>query len=96
MSERQDIQHELEKFISEVKDGRGNPKFDAPYGVISGMDPMGRGFMRTIAFGVSRYLDATIKIITPKNITISGQGGLARKYSGTFRSVEEVKTILRS
>lgn len=86
-SEREMIQDKLVSFLEE----RGD-KFDAPYGVISGLSTAqnGKGKYRTITFGVARLLDATIRIFTPKKICIEGQGGLAYKYEGTFSSANEV------
>ncbi len=94
MSKREEIQDELAAFIEARKNDQGYPYFNAPYGVITGIDKLGRGKMRTITFGVCRYLDAVVKIITPTNIQIEGQGGLAHKYDGEYKSVEEVKKVL--
>lgn len=90
MSAREKIQDKLVAFLTNAKDLKGNTLFDAPYGIIPGLQAFGKGQMRVIAFGVSRYLDATIKILSPDNIVIQGQGGLAYKVEGSFKSVDEV------
>lgn len=85
MSEREIIQNDIVEFLEE------SGKFNAPYGILPGMRPFAKGKIRTIAFGVARYLDAEIQIISPKCITVSGQGGLAYKYCGKFNSAQELK-----
>jgi len=68
----------------------------APYGILEGMYTMKNGGkIRTITFGVARYLDAEIQIWSPKKIVITGQGGLAYKVEGTYTSVEETIAVLR-
>lgn len=73
-------------------------KFSAPYGVLSSIEKCknGKGKYRVVVFGVSRYLDAVIRIFAPNKITIDGQGGLAYKYEGEFKSVDEVIKQLES
>lgn len=86
MSEREQIEERLVSYL----EGQ-TYRFTAPYGVLTGMLPVGKGgYLRQITFGVARYLDATITIYTPKKIAIRGQGALARKYNGEYKSVEEV------
>jgi len=85
MSEREQIQNDLVDFLDKTG------KFDAPYGIIPGMRKFAKGKMRTIAFGVARYLDAEIQIISPNCITVSGQGGLAYKYAGKYDSIQQLK-----
>lgn len=70
--------------------------FNAPYGVLDGLKDMGRGKVRTITFGIARYLDAEIVIYKENNITINGSGALAHKYCGHFKSVDEVIERLKS
>lgn len=87
MSEREQIQETLTEYLESKN------YFDAPYGVIAGIQKMGKGGkgeIREIAFGVSRYLDASIQIWTPKKIVVKGQGGLAYKFEGEFNSCEEL------
>jgi len=62
--------------------------FNAPYGVIPSIEQKGKGKVRTITFGVSRYLDACIYIWAPNRIQIRGQGGLAYKVEGDYQSAE--------
>ncbi len=85
MSEREQIQNDLVSFLEE------SGRFNAPYGILPGMRPYAKGQIRTIAFGVSRYFDGEIQIISPKCITVSGQGGLTYKYCGKFDSVQQLK-----
>lgn len=85
MSERELVQEKLVEFLSE----NGN-YFDAPYGIIEGIRKIGKGKIREITFGVSRYLDASIQIWSPKKIVVRGQGGLAYKFEGEYSSCEEL------
>ena len=84
MSEREQIQEQLEQYLSE------NEYFSAPYGVLTGLESVGKGKVRTIAFGVSRYLDATILIWSKNKISVRGQGGLSYKFEGTYSSAEQL------
>ncbi len=84
MSEREQIQETLTEYLESKN------YFDAPYGVIAGIQKMGNGKIREITFGVSRYLDASIQIWTPKKIVVKGQGGLAYKFEGEFNSCAEL------
>lgn len=92
MSKRQEIQEDIADHIRSVG------HFNAPYGVIEGMQPMGRGKKRTISFGVSRTLDATIDIVSPKNIQLSGRGPLAGawgiEWANKFESADELKRFI--
>ncbi len=91
MSEREQIQETLANFLIDHGD-----KFNAPYGVLTGTEPFGRGKVRTITFGVARYLDATINIISADLLQIQGQGALAHKFQGHYKSVDEVLNVLKS
>lgn len=98
MSEREQIQNEIEAFLTGAKTKEGYDYFNAPYGIISSLAPFtpgGRGKVRTITFGVSRYLDASVNIYTPKRIKVHGQGGLAYKVEGEFKSVAELKEFFK-
>lgn len=90
MSEREQIQTDLVEFLE------NSGKFNAPYGIISGMKKFARGKIRTITFGVSRYFDGEIQIISPKCITVSGRGILNYKYTGKFDSVDALKARFQS
>lgn len=85
MSPRELIQDELAEWLSE------HPKFNAPYGIIKGMKPYARGQARTITFGISRFLDGEITIVSDKLLSVSGRGPLAYKYAGNYKSVKELK-----
>lgn len=91
VSAREKVQQKLVEFLSSNLN-----KFNAPYGVIEGLQPFGKGKVRTITFGVARYLDATIMIYQENNISINGSGALASKYAGHFKSAEEVVERLKS
>ena len=71
-------------------------KFDAPFGVIEGMEKFGNGKLRTITFGVARYLDGEIRIYKENDIEIRGSGALISKYGGRYKSVKEVIDKLNS
>jgi hypothetical protein len=84
MSEREAISNTIEEFLN------GSNYFDAPYGILSGLEAVGKGKVRTITFGVSRYLDAVIYIWSPKRISVKGRGGLAYKFDGEYKSADEL------
>lgn len=84
MSPREQIQEKLENFLNDQS------YFNAPYGIISGLQKAGKGKVRTVTFGVARYLDATICIWSPKRLTVRGQGGLASKFNGEYSSLDEL------
>ena len=87
MSPREQIQKKLVKFLND----NNRNKWSAPYGVLEGMDTLPKGGkVRTITFGVARYLDATIYIWSAKKIIIEGSGPLSWKYTGEFKGIEEV------
>jgi hypothetical protein len=95
MSKREQIQDEIEAFLTNAKSKEGYTFFNAPYGIITGMDTFGKGKVRVITFGVSRYLDASVNIYTPTRIVVNGQGGLAYKVEGEFKSVAELKDFFK-
>lgn len=84
-SDREILQDRIVRLLE--SDGR----FNAPYGIIAGMRPYGKGKIREITFGISRYLDATIEIIQTDDIHVRGRGALAHKYAGRFKSLDEFK-----
>lgn len=94
MTPREKVQNNLVAFLEKAKHN-GAPFFDAPYGILPGIQPYGNGKLRVIAFGVSRYLDACIKIYSPDKIVVEGQGGLAYKVNGFFKSETEVVEFFR-
>lgn len=91
MSERSDIQDKLVRFLENHANS-----FTAPYGIIAGMDNVGKGKVRVITFGVARYLDASIEIWSPNKIKIRGQGGLAYKVEGNYSNVDEAIAALKT
>jgi hypothetical protein len=93
MSPREQIQNELVAFL-EANTG----SFSAPYGIIADLTPVknGKGKVRTVVFGVSRYLDAEILIWSPDKIQIRAQGGLAYKVEGDYTSVADTLTALKT
>lgn len=86
MTPREKIQNELVQYLE------NNNYFSAPYGIIPGLEKSGKGKVRTIAFGVSRYFDGIIYIWSENNITVGGQGGLADKFCGKYSSIENLKS----
>jgi hypothetical protein len=70
--------------------------FDAPYGVLEELLPLGSrpGYVRKIAFGIARLLDATIEIWSVNRIVINAQGPLSRLVIGVYRSPDEVIDML--
>lgn len=85
MSAREEAQKKLVEFLLEHRE-----KFNALYGVIEGLKPMGYGKVRIISFGIARCLNAEIVIYKENNISINGSGALVSKYCGHFTSVEQV------
>ena len=72
-----------------------NPRWTAPYGVLSGEGKSAKGRKhRTITFGVARYLDAHIMYFSPKYIVVQAEGPLAYKFEGLYHSIEEVIAAL--
>lgn len=93
MSKREQVQEEIAGWIREHQD-----YFDAPYGVIEGLQKFGRGKKRTVTFGVSRYLDAEVSILGENKINLFGRGGIAKnwgiEYRREFSSVDELIEFL--
>ena len=84
MSDREKIQNEICEFLN------SKDYFDAPYGVLDGFRQIGKGKIREITFGVSRYLDASIEIWNAKKIIVRGRGGLSHKFEGEYGSKDEL------
>ena len=91
MSEREQIQNEINAFLEQ----NGN-YFNAPYGILDGMESFGKGKVRVITFGVARYLDATVKIYSPTNIQVRGQGALLYKFQGFYRNAKDLINHFKS
>ena len=91
MSERETIQNTLAEYLEQNVN-----KFDAPYGIIRNLaDVKSGGKVRTVTFGVARYLDATIYIWSPKQISVKCEGALAYKIGGMYKSVDEIINSLK-
>lgn len=93
MSPREQLQNNLFDWI----EMRSKSKFTAPYGVICSLDPVknGKGKVRTITFGVARYLDATLFIYGEKDIRCQAAGPMGPQLDGRrWRSYEEVVNAL--
>lgn len=90
MSEREAVQQAIMAALMEHSE-----YWSAPYGILEGMHTLGNGGkIRTITFGVSRYLDAEVQIWSPKRIVVRGAGGLAYLVEGDYKSAEELITVL--
>lgn len=92
MSPREQLQNELVDWLEAYP-----ARFTAPYGILPSLDNIknGKGKVRTITFGVARYLDATIYIWSTDRITVQAAGPLAYKIDGsTFKNAEELKQVL--
>jgi len=84
MSEREITQEKIVNFLESCD------YFDAPYGILSGLQKTKTGKIRVITFGVSRYLDSAIYIFSPNKISVRGQGGLSYKFDGEYNSAESL------
>lgn len=92
MSERENIQNTLAEYLEQNVN-----KFDAPYGIIRNLaDVKSGGKVRTVTFGVARYLDATIYIWSPKQISVKCEGALSYKVGGIYSSVNEILNVLKN
>lgn len=84
MTPRETTQKELSDRLE------NDSRFDAPYGVLCGMQNLPKGGkVRTVTFGVSRYLDCTAFIWNQNKITFSCQGPLYYKIPDCVKSVQE-------
>jgi len=80
-SERELLTERIVEFIEQRSD-----TFNAPYGVLSGLERLPRGgAVRTITFGCARTLDATLNVWGPLNITLRSNIG-----EEVFHSEDEV------
>lgn len=70
--------------------------WNAPYGVLTGMRDLPRGGKaRSVTFGVARWLDASVLILSPTRIDVRGEGALAPDVEGQYTSVEQLIERLR-
>lgn len=87
MSRREQVQQQILTHLEEHAQ-----TWNAPYGILSGLESVGRGKVRTITFGQARNLDAVIRIWTPTRIEVEGHGPLAYAVQGRFNSPEDFIT----
>lgn len=84
-SPREQIQIDLMEYLS----NRG--VFNAPYGILDGMETLSKGGkVRTVTFGQARYLDATVYIFSPTNITIRAQGSASYRLNSKYNSYQSL------
>jgi len=85
MSEREDLQNRLAKFLNDRE-------MNQPYGVLDGMETTANGQkVRTLTFCRPRTLDGTVHIYSPSFFTVRSN----RVYdTQVFRSIEEVEAYL--
>ena len=94
MSPREQLQHRLVDWLEAYP-----ARFTAPYGILPGLEDLPKGGkVRTVTFGVARYLDATVYIWSPNRLTVKAQGPLAYKIDGneykTFDGLTEDLALL--
>ena len=75
MSDREELAGRVETFLHE------QGVFDAPYGILARKHASGK--YREITFGRARFLDATVRVYTPKYIMVKWRGR-HRNESGAF------------
>lgn len=90
MSQREELQQRIVAALEK------NTKFNAPYGIIPSLHTLKKGKVRTIAFGVARYLDATMYIWSSNKIVVDGRGGLAYKLIGVYSSEQDLITAINN
>ncbi len=74
----------------------GEPKFNAPYGVLTGISKDNR--YRTVTFGISRTLDAEIRVYGPHFILLRWETAirkLPRHGSQKFTSITDLMKFLK-
>ena len=78
MSPREEAQNKLVDWL-ETTSG----KWNAPYGILPGLENLKRGGkVRTITFGMARWLDATAYIWSPTKITFMAAGPASTRLDG--------------
>jgi hypothetical protein len=70
MSLREAMQDRIVTWLSER-----STTFNAPYAILPGRLPMGRGWVRTVTFGMARTLDATLTIWSERKLTLQSSRG---------------------
>lgn len=84
MSEREELQNRLEKFLND----RG---MNEPYGVLPGLVCDGARKVRTLTFCRRATLDGTVFIYSPTFFTVRSN---RQRQPQVFRSVEELEQYL--
>jgi hypothetical protein len=91
MSPRETLQNQIVTYLE------SQPKFNAPYGVLAGLEKLPKGGkVRTITFGQARWLDCTLRIWSPNKITVEAQGSAAYKLQPQYAGVEQLITDLEN
>lgn len=86
MSPREQLQNDIVNYLS-----NRSGVFNAPYGILPSIENLKTGGkVRTITFGVARYLDATIYIFSPTNIAVRCSGPLYHKLNDKYKSYAEL------
>ncbi len=89
-TEREIVQDTLVQYLE-----NNTNKFDSPSGVSAKMGVLkSGGKVRLVNFGVARYLDATIYIYSPKDISVRCSGPLSYKIGGNYKSVNDILKAL--
>lgn len=90
-SPREQVQDRLVEFLEEHSN-----VFTAPYGVLPGLQKVknGPGKVRTVTFGLARFLDATAYIWSPVKISVDAAGPAMHRIAGNYATVDElIKTL---
>ena len=91
MSPREQAQNELTEWLESTCS-----KWTAPYGILPGLDDCSKGGkVRTITFGVARFLDCTVFIWSPTKFTFRAAGPMSRGLNNLeCSSVDSVIKVL--
>lgn len=91
MSPREQIQNELVAWLETT-----STKWTAPYGIMPGLTDLPKGGkVRTITFGVARWLDCTIFIWSPTKFTFRANGSMSSGLNNLeCSSVDSVIKVL--
>jgi len=84
MSPREKIQIDLVNYLS---NRRG--VFNAPYGILDSVESLSKGGkVRTVTFGVSVWLDVTVYIFSPNNISIRAAGPASYRLNEKYTNYQ--------
>ena len=89
ISEREQIQNSLVDIFA------AKGLNTSPLGNDTSLAKFGKGKRRVVNFGLARYLDARAIIYQPNLIEIRAEGPLAYKYRGIYKSVDEIRNLVR-